>query len=288
MEENNSSFILKCSKEAAKGGFMKKALLALCPLFVACSMTDVNSTNQTIAANDTPSYSSFMEENDLWKEDDLNAKGGITESEFRKVIDLGLKFYTPLAERNNESLKIKPNWDDSTVNANCSRFFGSVTINMYGGLARRDEVNIDGFALVLCHELGHAYGGTPYISEWNKMSAEGQSDFYGARECLKKIIPELTGKDESYVEGYIETKCGEVYGVNTTNYSICLKQLSAAQSLGNLLAYVKEEPQPNFETPDPTVVKETLTSYPETIQCRLDTYHNGALQLNRPACWFKN
>ena len=43
----------------------------------------------------------------------------------------------------------------------------------------------------------------------------------------------------------------------------------------------------DFAKPDATVVKKTITTYPRTVQCRMDTYLNGIFQLPRPACWFK-
>ena len=121
---------------------------------------------------------SFFPENDLWKEDDLYKRNAnVTEEMFNKIIDVADSIYQPIAKQNNERLTINRRWTDATVNANASRFFGQVTVNMFGGLARRDEITPEGFALVLCHELGHAYGGTPYINTWNQMSAEGQADF---------------------------------------------------------------------------------------------------------------
>ncbi len=271
---------------------MKKMLVVILPFFTACSMISEKSALQKAnIQSDGNSYVSFVEDNDLWKEDDINAKSGITKEVFEKVIAAGLKIYKPIATANNESLSIKNNWDDATVNANCSRYFGSVTINMYGGLARREEVNMEGFALVLCHELGHAYGGRPYISDWQKMSAEGQSDYYGTHDCLRKVLPTLwaeEGKEDGFVEAYPETKCAEVFGANSADYAMCLRQLSGSQSLGNLLAAIKQEPVPSFETPDQTVVEETNLSYPATIQCRVDTYHNGTLNMDRPKCWFKD
>ena len=77
------------------------------------------------------------------------------------------------------------------VNANCMRNNGVVTVNMYGGLARRPEVTPEGFALVLCHELGHAYGGTPYIFQQAQIAAEGQADYYGEQTCLKALLPHV-------------------------------------------------------------------------------------------------
>ena len=226
---------------------------------------------------------SFMPDNELWREDCLYCKSanGIDEDTFKKIIDKAKEIYTPIAENNKEELEINSLWEDATVNANCSRYGGVVTINMYGGLARRQEVTAEGFTLVLCHELSHAYGGTPYIRPSSKMSAEGQADYMATFDCAKKVFKSINapGLGMEPTKFIIDTCKG-----NKT----CLSSLVGGQSLGNLLSTLSSEAAPDYETPDTTVVPKTLLSYPETTQCRLDTYFAGTLGLKRPACWFKN
>lgn len=234
----------------------------------------------------------FMPENDLWRQDCLECESisPVNQEVFNKIIDAGKKAYASNAKNNDESIVINALWTDSTVNANCSRVGNKVTVNMYGGLARRQEMNAEGFALVLCHELGgHAYGGYPYVQFWNKMSAEGQSDYMATKECFAKIaalVPELKTTHDSYNE-FSQNKCSKVFG-NSSKYYNCINGAEGALSLGSLLAVLNKEAIPKFETPDSTVVQETELSYPATTQCRLDTYWNGLLNLSRPACWFKD
>ena len=235
-----------------------------------------------------PAKHNALPENDLWKQDFLD-KSVDGEEMFNKIIDTAYEIYKPISEAaGDSSLTINNKWEDSTVNANAMRLFGYAVINMYGGLARRPEITNEGFALVLCHELGHLYGGTPYLSAWRKMSAEGQADYYGAKTCLKKILKKLNLEDSELIPTeYMERTCYNIFPIQEDS-DLCIQTMIGGQSLGNLLATIKEEEIPNYETPDPTIVEETLLSYPATIQCRLDTYHNGNLGLNRPACWFKD
>jgi len=226
------------------------------------------------------SYKSFAPENDLWKEDALLKTTNVTEEMFNKIIDAAYTVFGPMAKQNRESLKINRKWSDSTVNANVSRMFKYVTINMYGGLARRPEISPEGFALVLCHELGHAYGGLPYISTWQKLSAEGQADYSGAKDCLRKIIQTASIRTEFEPTAYIQDTCKDE--------QLCMRAFTGAQSTADLLATLMGETMPDFQTPDKTVVNETLKSYPATVQCRLDTYRTGLLNSRRPACWFKD
>jgi hypothetical protein len=66
-----------------------------------------------------------------------------------------------------------------------------------------------------------------------------------------------------------------------------VRSLEAGLGLGRLLAVLGNEKDPSYTTPDPRVVKVTEISYPKTAQCRVDTYHNGVLNLAKPLCWFK-
>lgn len=234
------------------------------------------------------SKQTFMPENDLWKEDSLlYSAGKVSQELFNDIIRAGVDVYTPVAVQKGEKLVINARWTDATVNANCCRGCkrNEVTVNMYGGLARREEIIPEGFALVLCHELGHAYAGRPYIADLQQMSAEGQSDFYSTSRCYNEIakkVPEL--QQEMEHPKYVKETCEAKFEKNSKD---CMHALEGGLSLGNLLAALTKEPAPQFETPDPTVVTRTQLSYPATVQCRLDSYHNGALDMVRPACWFK-
>ncbi len=232
---------------------------------------------------------SFAPDNDLWMEDNFFAAPNVSEELFNKIIDAGLKAYEPVAKQNREKINVNRRWSDATVNANVRRSAGVVEINMYGGLARRQEITPEGFALVLCHELGHAYGDKPYIQVASRLSAEGQADYYGAGTCLDQVL-RIVPADETKITttDYTIQKCGEKAAVNSEDYSVCIRQLSGGQSTANLLAVLMKQAEPNYEKPDPLVVKKTELSYPKTVQCRLDSYLNGTLKLPRPTCWFKD
>jgi len=242
------------------------------------SQTEISSINASKAEKITRSW---VQDNDLWMEDNINlVSNDMTEEMFNKIIDIGKEVYAPIAAEWNETLTVNALWTDATVNANASRDGdGWTEINMYGGLARRDEVVPIGFALVLCHELNHLYGGLPYINVSLKMSAEGQADFSGAGWCLKNIVEKLADDTNIDITPYMEKSC--------TGDNICLQQLAGGNSLGKLLAVLNREKVPNFETPDKTIVKKTNTSYPKTTQCRLDSYFNGTIGKERPLCWYR-
>ena len=219
---------------------------------------------------------SFMPANDLHTQDFI-AKSAQGEAAFHRIIDLAEEAYS----NTGEQVIISRKWSESTVNANMMRYNGILYINMFGGLFRRPEVTPEGFAMVVCHEFGHAYGGYPYLREKLQISAEGQADYYAANECFGYVMTKWSESIESrrMHSVYIEEKCESDLW--------CKMSLKAGLSLGNLLGTLMRE-SVSYETPDRSRVRKTALSYPKTAQCRLDTYAAGTLGEPRPACWFKD
>jgi hypothetical protein len=222
----------------------------------------------------------FMPDNDLWKEDNLALAGNeMTEELFTEIIRIGGDLYSPIAQQWGENLYINEMYYDSTVNASAWRDGrGNTEIRMYGGMARRAEVTPLSFALVLCHELGHLYALSPYIEPSLRLSAEGQADYGGAGWCLKNIAQQLNDGYSYRPTSYMNQLC--------KSDSLCAKEMVAAQGLGTLLGRLGNQAAPRFETPDPYVTPTTMTSYPKTAQCRLDTYRSAILGQSRPRCWY--
>ena len=126
----------------------------------------------------SPSFAEadFMPPNNLHLQDTI-LSSNVTEEEFNAAIELVQDIYGPMIrEVHGGRLRINGRWSNNTVNANASQFFGTWSVNMYGGLARRPEVTLDGFTMVICHEMGHHMGGYQFIANW--AANEGQSDYY--------------------------------------------------------------------------------------------------------------
>lgn len=225
---------------------------------------------------------SFMPDNTLWMEDGLHyyARNNVDQSTFNRIISIAEQVYAPIAQNWRERLTISRLWEDPTVNASAWRDGqGNTEIRMYGGMARRPEVYPLSFALVLCHELSHLYGGAPYIEPRVWIAAEGQSDWMGAGWCMRNIFDRLQDQTQMPTTQYMGQLCN--------NNTSCVRRLAGAQGLGNLLAQLTGEYPPRYENPDRTVVSRTEVSYPRTIQCRLDSYRAGTLNQSRPLCWYK-
>jgi Peptidase family M48 len=216
---------------------------------------------------------SFMPENQLHLEDRF-ADTGITEAQFNAVIDKIEKIYKPMVSQFGAKLTVERKWSDSTVNAYASQEGTNWKVAMFGGLARRPEVTEDGFAMVLCHEIGHHLGGFPYVQDW--AADEGQSDMYATGACAYKTFgpnPTLSAIAEIELPPAMKDKCDA--NRPEAERDICYRALVAGKSLGDLLAALNNQTV-SFETPDTTVVTTTNHKHP-AAQCRLDTYVASAM-----------
>ncbi len=256
-----------------------------------------------------PAMATIMPPNNLHLEDNVELDSNVTEADFNKVIDTAEEAFKPIMKKHGGVLDIKRHWEDSTVNASAIQMGGTWEVNMYGGLARREEVTLDGFALVLCHEIGHHLAGFPFVSEW--AANEGQADYYGTQACLRQL---WRGQDNSVaastVDGAARQACDESWAAEGDR-NLCYRIMMAGRSLAELLAHGQSKV--SFSTPDAKVVKRTFHEHPEA-QCRLDTFVAGALckasfdmniipgdepeamkyscgprfeEGQRPRCWFK-
>ena len=260
--------------------------------------------------------SGFVEDNDLYIPADSLQVGGLTQEQFNGVIEKIEAIYIPFASSLGGKLAVARKWGDGTVNANASRSGSTWKVNMYGGLARHETITEDGFALVLCHEIGHHLGGAPkvgmFMNKW--ASNEGQSDYYAALKCLRKTF--LNDDNGSVVSALnapetLVTACTKNHA-NKDDKNICIRTGMAGVSVSNLFAALRRGAPAKFETPDAGVVTSTNNAHP-AYQCRLDTFFQGSLcgaGMNdevsqkeevqgtchktlghsigmRPSCWFK-
>ncbi len=220
---------------------------------------------------------SILPPNDLHLQDNPSLIENMTEEEFNTIITEATDIYKDLATKNGATLKANALWTNSTVNASANQVANTWNINMYGGLARRPEVTKDGFALVVCHELGHHFGGFAFIgSGW--AANEGQSDYFATQTCARR----LWAKDKQtnalfrdQVGDFERNACDDVYE-RQEDQDLCYRIAAAGLSLGRLLAALGGNDEPSFETPSTKKVNRTDNNHP-AAQCRLDTYFAGAL-----------
>jgi hypothetical protein len=216
--------------------------------------------------------------NNLNLEDNLfSLDANLDEAMFNKIIDKVGAFYAPVVAAHDGNLVFERKWSDATVNAYANQEGATWSVAMFGGLARRPEVTPDGFTLVVCHELGHHLGGFPFYDEdW--AGSEGQADYFATQGCAINMWTtekEVNATFRTSAPAVVKEKCDSVH-TTEERQNLCYRSAVAGKSLANLLAALGSQPEPKFETPDPSVVATTVTSHPDG-QCRLDTYFNGAL-----------
>jgi hypothetical protein len=226
------------------------------------------------------SSASILPPNNLHLQDRVNRIANITEEEFNAIIDPIIARWQPIASSHGADLKVVKNWEDSTVNAYATQslFFGNTwKVSMFGGLARRPEVTKDALALVVCHELGHHFGGFAFKgTSW--AAVEGQSDYFATHACARAIWgdqAEVNATFRERVPAAAKEACDKAW-TGTADQDLCYRTVVGGQSLANLLAALNTQPAPQFEKPDPSQIGTTSTAHP-AAQCRLDTFLAGAV-----------
>jgi len=221
---------------------------------------------------------SILPPNDLDKQDNPTIMANMTEAEFNGIVDEVVSAYKGIAQGHGATLTANKLWTNTTVNASANQDGNNWVINMYGGLARRPEVTPDGFAMVVCHELGHHLGGFPFYGNADWASSEGQSDYFATQVCSRKIWKDDLLVNAEFADAVTpaeKTKCdGSWRGVDDRN--LCYRTVAAGKSLATLLSALNSGGVPKTETPDTRQVTTTEVQHPQA-QCRLDTYLAGAL-----------
>ena len=274
---------------------------------------------QQVYSCDISGRTGIVEDNDLWIGPYDKGINSMTEQEFNDVITRVENIYKPIVREKGGDLHVDRKWEDGTVNASAQRFGEKWVVNMYGGLARHETITGDGFAMVVCHELGHHIGGLPkkkmfWSTTW--AANEGQADYFGSLKCMKKYVKaddNVAIVEKMNVPEFVTKKCQESF-TTQDDLAICQRIAMAGLSLGNLFKVLKKlDKDLKFDTPDPKKVETTDSNHPAP-QCRLDTYFAGALcdklttddvsetDINkgvcvrerneapiktRPLCWFK-
>ncbi len=243
---------------------------------------------QTTAFASEKEHCNFIPKNNLNIPVGMELAGGINEASFNKVIDGISAFYAPIIKAKGGELKVNRLWTDGTVNASAQRQGKNWVVNMYGGLARHSVTTEDGFALVLCHELGHHLGGFPksgsFLNNW--ASNEGQSDYFATMKCFRRVYEKADNASaisSLSIPQTMKTQCADHFK-SALEINLCLREAMAGQVLANLLwslsngqkAITAAKPMPSVDTPNTNVVSSTYNAHPEA-QCRLDTYFAGSI-----------
>lgn len=244
----------------------------------------------------------------------MNAEG-ISESEFMRISSEIEAIYSPEVSSRGGKLNVQKAWASSEVNAYAQRENGEWRVILLGGIARHKHQTADGFALIVCHEIGHHLGGFPRYDgiDIGWATNEGQSDYFSTMKCLRRYWQDsdnaaaIASKE---IPQKLLDECGQNWLWNRDE-ALCIRSGMAGLAAANLFASLAWfSKSPKFETPDTKFVNSTYGAHPKA-QCRLDTYFQGSLcearieeEMSsevkgschetlghkngmRPRCWFK-
>lgn len=174
-------------------------------------------------------------------------------------------FQTELAQK-LYPLVLNAEWESPFFGAGVSLYENNFRLMILGGTTRIKGLTPDAYAAIVCHELGHVIGGSPFqtiqFAEWS--SAEGQSDFFAANICLPRYFRSL-----NEVEDKIPARIEEAGYKMIQSFSLVIKE-------GDEFIRFKA---------DTTKTSATLINTYPSLQCRYENFRNPLI---RPGCWFRN
>lgn len=219
----------------------------------------------------------FLPKNQLHLEDQMSRLGGISEEQFHAIANRIYAYYEPIVYQLGGDLQIRRYWSSSVVNASAQQRGDDWIVNLYGGLARRPEIDVDGFTLVVCHEIGHHLAGFPQVSSW--AANEGNSDYFATQSCAKSMWQKEVERNRlaaNKVNPIAKSLCETVHN-SDDDKALCFRLMNASFSAGRLLALLGGDQEViSWETPDLSEVEQTDFGYPNG-QCRFDTLISGSL-----------
>lgn len=215
-----------------------------------------------------------------------------------------ISIYGPIVkEARNVDLNVGVSTEYPTNAGGVSLYKNEARIEMGSDMHRNLAVSPDIYLAILCHEVGHILGGTPYSlntlkpsSQWQSTtpsSSEGQSDFFSSLTCMKKVFASDTPTvPTSYnVSDRVKALCENKFET-VLEQNICQRSAAAGFGVASYIISVYDSLSPgqpmakiSMDTPekDGTSVGKLYPS----LQCRFDTILAGALNQKRPGCWFK-
>ncbi|MCM2280370.1 MAG: hypothetical protein NDI61_00830 [Bdellovibrionaceae bacterium] len=229
-------------------------------------------------------------------DDGGTTRGGMNQVRFNQVLKAALTTYEPIFRNNGQKLILRGLWKSGDVNAHAypgrdpievlERGGGSPELDLrfrrvdiYGGLARHPDMTADGLLMVICHEIGHHIGGMPAKFDSWGASNEGQSDYFAATKCMRKVLENVDNVaflKRLPVDAGVRNRCTAAHSRNIKDSALCIRTSMAGLALAKVLSDLGAEGRVDFRTPDRSVVAQTDNAHP-AAQCRLDTYFAGAL-----------
>jgi hypothetical protein len=230
----------------------------------------------------------------------------ISEDTFKNINNDFLHFFKQQAPQ-DVRIRINANWEVNYPAASTDRSTDfeltknrrpiEWDISILSGYMRHEDGGIDVHLFALCHEMAHHLGGQPYKTDeegkkrWASM--EAQADYWATKTCLPQFLSANNKymKQQKIIHPEIKRRCQREFWTWFSNYQYCIFSAQAAYKMGKIhdKNRLPSEPitnpvDPNTSAPD-KVIHLDRNIYPSN-QCRFDTALHGALQKERPPCWY--
>lgn len=216
----------------------------------------------------------------------IPAQAEVERNQFESIVNEFQQFFTLKVKEKGYQFLIQADWNQFKKDASIKIPNKKVILTITGGMAREKLMSEDALRLILCHEMGHFFGGAPKINKGHWSSTEGQADYYSTSKCILNFI-----------------KNNQIKRVKEA--SLILAKITALQT-GEVIS------EDSFNKKDISVVTRT-TALHSSAQCRLDTLIAGlncqnssefsdenpeigaCLSINdlappfkaRPGCWYR-
>ena len=180
-----------------------------------------------------------------------SANAAISADQAEQIIsDFGYAYKTNLA-RAGQKLLVRKEWTNNAFDMSIKHpTANTLVLNVTNGVISNKRMTEDTFRLLVCHELGHFFGGAPKLKSSDWAANEGQSDYYATSKCMKRMI--------SHNEYLIE------------------RVKKSALLFGQIMAESNHEDvsKISFDNKDKREVLATDMTHP-SAQCRVDTLMAG-------------
>lgn len=175
---------------------------------------------------------------------------------------------------------IAPDWARTDIGLATSVHAGGLwKLRPSAGLAT-SGISVDAMQVIACHEIGHFLGGFPFHHAQNSslatdrtvLAAEGQADYYAAKDCLPRIWRDDTANVAyaARIPSEYRALCDAAYAA-PADQAICYRIIATSTAYAQTL-----EVDVALTTPVTEMVTETKLGHFDA-QRRLDTIVAGAL-----------
>lgn len=106
-------------------------------------------------------YANILPDKLISVENQNYISSGITEEDFNQLSDATILPWVEIARKRGKELIANKDWKSWFVASYANQIGDRWIIDLKGGLARHPAMTNDGFVLIVCHELGHHFGGFP-------------------------------------------------------------------------------------------------------------------------------